>query len=71
MVELSQNQAADVLGKSRRTYQMMERQKEQITGAVPLACAAYALGLRGYDAEYIMASVAHRNEQRRKGRKRA
>lgn len=55
MVGLSQQAMADVLGYSRRQYQLMETDKQTARPAIGLACAAYALGIREYDGPAVKA----------------
>ena len=64
MVGLSQNDMADVLGFGRRHYQMMERDMAEIRNCVPLACAAYALGILEYDGPTAKAQWMRRNERK-------
>ena len=66
MVGLSQRRMAkEVLGYGVRNYQMMERGSTEIRNCVPLACAAYALGIEQYDGP--TAQRAWKRSKRRKG----
>lgn len=47
----SQPRAADLLGRSPRSYQALEQGEAKITRETDLACAALALSLRGW-SEY-------------------
>ena len=48
-LRLSQQAAADALGRSRAMYQRYETGQDPIPLMMELACAAIALGIRSYD----------------------
>lgn len=64
MVMLSQPKAAEVLGFGVRQYKNMERGIADIRECIPLACAAYALGIREYDGPSLQAAI----DRQRKGK---
>lgn len=62
MVNLSQQQMADMLGYCRRNYMMMERGDILIRNCVKLACAAYALGIEQYDGPTVQRDWTRRKQ---------
>lgn len=48
-MKLSQRSAGRKLGYSRRHYQSMEEDKDEIRPCVELACAALAMGITSYN----------------------
>lgn len=49
MMHLSQDAMADLLGYSRRNYQLMEDGTLKIRNSIGLACSAIALGIKQYN----------------------